>query len=318
LEVLSLSKEIEIHDLIIIGSGPAGLTAAIYTSRAGLNTLILAGIQWGGQLMLTSNVENFPGFPKGIIGPELMENMRKQAESFGATILNKDVTLVDFKSKPFKVSVQEKKYKAKSIIIATGASTRWLGLPSEQRLIGRGVSSCATCDAPFYISKKVVVVGGGDSALEEALFLSKFASDIKVIHRRDQLRASKIIQDRAFKEPKISFVWDSILIEVLGDKSVEGVKIKNVKTGEKSSLECEGVFIAIGHKPNTDIFKGQLDLDDGYYIVTEDITKTSVEGVFAAGDVRDRRYKQAVYAAGIGCKAAMDVQKHIEEKYIRV
>ncbi len=307
---------IEIHDLLIIGSGPAGLTAAIYACRAGLNTLMLAGIQWGGQLMLTSKVENFPGFPEGIIGPKLMENMRKQAESFGATIINKDVTSVDFKSKPFRVSVKEKTYKTKSIIIATGASTRWLGLTSEQRLIGRGVSSCAPCDAPFFRSKKVVVVGGGDSALDEALFLAKFASDIKVIHRRGQLRASKIIQDRAFKEPKISFVWDSIVIEVLGDKSVEGVKIKNVKTGEESSLECEGIFIAIGHKPNTDIFKGQLDLDDSNYVVTEDITKTSVEGVFAAGDVRDHRYKQAVYAAGIGCKAAMDVQKHIEENYI--
>ena len=312
-----MSKEIDLHDLIIIGSGPAGFTAAIYACRSGLNTLILAGIQWGGQLMLTTQVENFPGFPEGILGPILMENMRKQAESFGATILNEDATSVDFKSKPFQVSVKEKTYKAKSVIVATGASTRWLGLPSEQKLIGRGVSSCAPCDAPFFRSKKVVVVGGGDSALDEALFLTKFASNIKVIHRRDQLRASKIIQDRVFKEPKISFVWDSIVIEVLGDKKVEGVKIKNVKTREESTLECEGLFIAIGHKPNTDIFKGQLDLDDSYYIVTEDITKTSVEGVFAAGDVRDRRYKQAVYAAGIGCKAAMDVQKHIEENYIR-
>jgi thioredoxin reductase (NADPH) len=313
-----LSKEIDLHDLIIIGSGPASFTAAIYACRAGLNTLILAGIQWGGQLMLTTQVENFPGFPEGILGPKLMENMRKQAESFGATILNEDATSVDFKSKPFQVSVKEKTYKAKSVIVATGASTRWLGLPSEQKLIGRGVSSCAPCDAPFFRSKKVVVVGGGDSALDEALFLAKFASDIKVVHRREQLRASKIIQDRAFKEPKISFVWDSIVIEVLGDKKVEGVKMKNVKTREESTLECEGLFIAIGHKPNTDIFKGQLDLDDSYYIVTEDITKTSVEGVFAAGDVRDHRYKQAVYAAGIGCKAAMDVQKYIEGKYIRL
>jgi len=308
-----LSEGIELHDLIIIGSGPAGLTAAIYACRAGLNTLILAGIQWGGQLMLTSQVENFPGFTEGIIGPKLMENMRKQAESFGATIVNKDATSVDFKSKPFRVGVKEKIYKAKSVIIATGASIRWLGLTSEQRLIGRGVSSCAPCDAPFFRYKDVVVVGGGDSALDEALFLARFASDIRVIHRRDQLRASKIIQDRAFKESKISFVWDSIVIEVLGDKKVEGVKIKNVKTGEESTLDCDGVFIAIGHKPNTDIFKGQLDLDDGNYIITEDVTKTSVEGVFAAGDVRDRRYKQAVFAAGIGCKAAMDVQKYIEE-----
>ena len=311
-----MSEGIELYDLIIIGSGPAGFTAAIYACRAGLNTLILAGIQWGGQLMLTSKVENFPGFPEGIVGPKLMENMRKQAESFGATIMNNGATSVDFKSKPFQVKVKDKIYKAKSVIIATGASTRWLGLSSEQRLIGRGVSSCAPCDAPFFRSKKVVVVGGGDSALDEALVLAKFASDIKVVHRREQLRASKIIQDRALKEPKISFVWNSIVIEVLGDKKVEGVKIENVKTGDESILDCDGLFVAIGHTPNTDIFKGQIDLDDSFYIVTEDITKTNVEGVFAAGDVRDRRYKQAVFAAGIGCKAAMDVQKYIEEKNI--
>lgn len=311
-----MSEGIELYDLIIIGSGPAGFTAAIYASRAGLNTLILAGIQWGGQLMLTSKVENFPGFPEGIIGPKLMENMRKQAESFGSIIMNKEATSVDFKSRPFQVNVKDKIYKAKSVIIATGASTRWLGLRSEQRLIGRGVSSCAPCDAPFFKSKKVAVVGGGDSALDEALVLAKFAWDIKVIHRRDQLRASKIIQDRAFKEPKISFVWDSVVIKVLGDEKVEGVRIKNVKTGDESILECDGLFIAIGHKPNTEIFKGQLDLDDSYYIITKDITKTNVEGVFAAGDVRDRRYKQAVFAAGIGCKAAMDVQKYIEEKNV--
>lgn len=311
-----MSEGIEIYDLIIIGSGPAGFTAAIYASRAGLNTLILAGIQWGGQLMLTSKVENFPGFPEGIIGPKLMENMRKQAESFGSIIMNKEATSVDFKSRPFQVNVKDKIYKAKSVIIATGASTRWLGLRSEQRFIGRGVSSCAPCDAPFFKSKKVAVVGGGDSALDEALVLAKFALDIKVIHRRDQLRASKIIQDRAFKEPKINFVWDSVVIKVLGDEKVEGVRIKNVKTGEVSLLECDGLFIAIGHKPNTEIFKGQLDLDDSYYIITKDITKTNVEGIFAAGDVRDRRYKQAVFAAGIGCKAAMDVQKYIEENNV--
>jgi thioredoxin reductase (NADPH) len=230
--------------------------------------------------------------------------------------MNKEAASVDFKSRPFQVNVKDKIYKAKSVIIATGASTRWLGLRSEQRFIGRGVSSCAPCDAPFFKSKKVAVVGGGDSALDEALVLAKFALDIKVIHRRDQLRASKIIQDRAFKEPKISFVWDSVVIKVLGDEKVEGVRIKNVKTGEESILECDGLFIAIGHKPNTEIFKGQLDLDDSYYIITKDITKTNVEGVFAAGDVRDRRYKQAVFAAGIGCKAAMDVQKYIEEKNV--
>ncbi len=311
-----MNEEIEMYDLIIIGSGPAGFTAAIYACRAGLKTLILAGIQWGGQLMLTSKVENFPGFPEGIVGPKLMENMRKQAELFRATIINKDATSVEFKSKPFQVNVKDKTYKAKTIIIATGASTRWLGLNSEQRLIGRGVSSCAPCDAPFFKSKKVVVVGGGDSALDEALFLAKFAFDIKIVHRRDQLRASKIIQDRAFKESKISFVWNSVITEVLGENKVEGVKVKNVKTEKESILVCDGLFVAIGHKPNTDIFKGQLDLDDSHYIITKDITKTNVEGVFAAGDVRDPRYKQAVFAAGIGCKAAMDVQKYIEEKNV--
>ena len=311
-----MNVEIEIYDLIIIGSGPAGLTAAIYSCRAGLKTLVLAGIQWGGQLMLTSNVENFPGFPEGILGPKFMENVRKQAESYGATILNNDATSVDFKCKPFKVNVKDKSYKTKSVIIATGASTKWLGLSSEQRLIGRGVSACATCDAPFFKSKKVIVVGGGDSALDEALFLAKFASDIKILHRRGELRASKVIQDRAFKESKINFVWNSIVTEVLGENKIEGVRVKNLKTEEESILTCDGLFVAIGHNPNTDIFKGHIDLDDSNYIITDDFTKTNVEGVFAAGDVRDRRYKQAVFAAGVGCKAAIDVQKYIEEKKI--
>jgi thioredoxin reductase (NADPH) len=301
-----------LYDVIIIGSGPAGLTAALYTSRARLKTLVVAGAMWGGQLMLTTEVENFPGFKKGILGPDLMDSMRKQAERFGAEMVFDDATAVDFSSKPFKVTVGSKVYEGKSVIIATGASARWLGLESEARLRGKGVSVCATCDAAFFKDKEVVVVGGGDTAIEEALALSKFAREVKIIHRRDKLRASKILQERAFKDPKIGFIWNSTVKEILGKDKVEGIKLRKVDSNEEFELTCDAVFIAIGHKPNTEIFKGQIELDHAGYVVAEDTTRTSVEGVFVAGDAQDYRYRQAVMAAGAGCKAAMDVEKYLE------
>jgi len=304
-----------LYDVIIIGSGPAGLTAAIYAGRAKYETLVVAGITYGGQLMLTEEVENFPGFPEAILGPELMDKMRKQAERFSVKFLFQDASAVDFSSKPFKVKVGSQVFEAKSVIIATGASPRWLGLESEARLRGRGVSSCATCDAPFFIDKKVVVVGGGDTAVDEALTLTKFAKEVTLIHRRNELRATKILQDRALSNKKISFVWDSIVEEILGEKRVEGIRIKNVKTGKVSEIATDAVFVAIGHKPNTDIFKGQLELDKNGYVVAKDETKTSVEGVFVAGDVRDARYRQAITAAGSGCKAALDAKKYLEEHF---
>jgi len=300
------------YDVIIIGSGPAGLTAAIYASRARFKTLVVAGAMWGGQLMLTTEVENFPGFKNGILGPDLMDNMLKQAERFGSEIVFEDATAVDFSSKPLKVKVGNKVYGGKSVIIATGASPRWLGLESENRLRGRGVSTCATCDAPLFKDKKVVVMGGGDTAVEEALALSKFAKEVKVIHRRDKLRASKILQERALKDPKIGFIWNSSVQEILGKDRVEGVKLKKVGSNEEFELECDAVFIAIGRKPNTEIFKGQIELDENGYVVAKDSTKTSIEGVFVAGDVQDYRYRQAVMAAGAGCKAALDAEKYLE------
>jgi len=301
-----------LYDVIIIGSGPAGLTASIYTSRASLKTLVVAGALWGGQLMLTTEVENFPGFKKGILGPDLMDNLWKQAERFGAEMIFDDATAVDFSSKPFKVTVGSKAYEGKSVIIATGASARWLGLESETRLRGRGVSVCATCDAAFFKDKKTVVVGGGDSAMEEALALSKFVREVKVIHRRDKLRASKILQERAFKDPKIGFIWNSSVQEILGKDKVEGIRLKKVDSNEEFELTCDAVFVAIGHKPNTEIFKGQIELGKAGYVVAGDETKTRVEGVFVAGDVEDYRYRQAVTAAGTGCKAALDAQKYLE------
>ncbi len=303
--------------MIIIGSGPAGLTAAIYASRSGLETLVVAGSLWGGQLMLTTEVENFPGFAEGIMGPDLMDQMRKQAERFGAKFIFEDAAAVDFSSEPFKVRAGDQVYEAKSVIVATGASAKWLGLESEARLRGRGVSVCATCDAAFFKDKKTVVVGGGDTAMEEALALSKFAREVTVVHRRDKLRATKLLQERAFSNNKISFLWDSVIQEILGKEKVEGVRLKNVKTDEETQLATDAVFIAIGHKPNTDIFKGQIDLDERGYVIAHDRTKTSVEGVFVAGDAQDFRYKQAVMAAGDGCKAAMDVEKYLEEKGIK-
>ena len=303
-----------LYDVIIIGSGPAGLTSAIYASRARLNTLIFAGAFWGGQLMLTTEVENFPGFPEGIIGPSLMDNMRRQAERFGAKIVFENAASVDFSSKPFKISVGNEVFEARSVIIATGASPKFLGLESETRLMGRGVSVCATCDAPLFKEKKAVVVGGGDTAMEETLILNKFAKEVTIVHRRDQLRATKILQERVFSKEKISFIWDSVVQEILGKERVEGIRLKNVKTDEESKLAADAVFIAIGYKPNTDLFKGQIELDQEGYVLARDETKTSVEGVFVAGNAQDRRYRQVVVAAGAGCKAAMDAGKYLEEQ----
>ncbi|HDQ06971.1 MAG TPA: thioredoxin-disulfide reductase [Candidatus Bathyarchaeota archaeon] len=300
-----------LYDVIIVGSGPAGLTAAIYTSRAGLKTVVAAGMLWGGQLMITQEVENFPGFENGIIGPKLMEKMRNQAERFGAELVFENATSVDLKSTPFKVTVGNKVYEAKTVIIATGASAKWLGLESETRLRGRGVSVCATCDAPFFRDKKVVVVGGGDTAMEEAFVLSKVVGEVKVIHRRDKLRACRFLQEKAFENPKITFAWNSTVKEILGKDRVEGVKIRNVVSGEESVISCDAVFVAIGHKPNTDIFKDQIELDQTGYIVARDGTRTNIEGVFVAGDVADNRYRQAIAAAGSGCKAALDAEKYL-------
>lgn len=302
------------YDIIIIGSGPAGLTAAIYSGRALVKTLVLAGHVAGGQLMLTSGVENFPGFSEGIQGPDLMQEIRKQAERFGAEIVDENVDSVDLGRKPFKTVAAGRAYTANAVIIATGSSAKWLGLPSEEKLRGRGVSSCATCDGFFFREKRVVVIGGGDTAIEEALLLTKFATEISVVHRRDKLRASKIMQTRAFANKKIRFVWDSVVEEILGTDRLEGVRIRNTKTGEVSLLPCEGVFVAIGFQPNTKIFQGQMELDEKGYIVSRHETETSVKGVFVAGDVHDYKYRQAVTAAGEGCKAAMDALGYLEEQ----
>ena len=300
-----------IRKLIIIGSGPAGLTAALYAARANLNPLVLGGLEWGGQLMLTTEVENYPGFIDGIDGPDLMEIFKKQAERFGAEVVNSNVTSVDFSKQPFKIISGENSYETQTVIIATGASAKWLGLDNEQKLIGKGVSSCATCDGFFFKDKEIALVGGGDSAMEEALFLTKFASKVTVVHRRDKLRASKIMQDRAFENDKIEFIWNSEIEDVIGDSSVTGIKIKNVQTNESSMKDVSGLFVAIGHVPNTDFLKGQIDLNDNGY-VNCDGTKTNIDGVFVAGDVHDFRYRQAVTAAGHGCEAAIDVEKYIE------
>ncbi|HXN08298.1 MAG TPA: thioredoxin-disulfide reductase [Candidatus Acidoferrales bacterium] len=297
-----------VRKLIIIGSGPAGLTAAIYAGRANLSPLLFAGGQYGGQLMLTTDVENYPGFPEGILGPELMEKFRAQAERFDTEILDYDVTRVEFSGSVHRVWVDEHEYRAHAVIVASGASALWLGLESETRLRGRGVSSCATCDGAFFKEKNIVVVGGGDTALEEALFLTKFGKNVTVVHRRDELRASKIMQRRAFDHPKISFIWDSTVDEVLGDGRVSGVRLRNLKTGERSEKQTDAVFVAIGHKPNTEIFAGQLELDEKGYIRSDDGVHTAINGVFVAGDVYDFRYRQAVTAAGSGCRAAMEAE----------
>lgn len=301
--------------VVIIGSGPAGLTAAVYNARADLDPLMIEGMERGGQLMLTTDVENYPGFPDGIMGPELMESFRKQAERFGTRIMSSDVTKVDFSARPFKVWVEEDLYEAGSVIISTGASARWLGLESETRLRGHGVSACATCDGFFFRDKEIAVIGGGDSAAEEALFLTKFASKVYVIHRRDELRASKIMANRLLSHEKVEMVWDTVVDEVLGDGVVTGLALRNVNTDEVSELPVEGMFLAIGHTPNTKIFEGQIDLDaKGYILLPGENTMTSVPGVFAAGDVTDHVYRQAVTAAGMGCQAAIDAERWLDEQ----
>ena len=298
--------------LVIIGSGPAGLTAAVYAARANLAPVVFAGHMYGGQLMLTTEVENYPGFPNGIMGPELMEAFRAQAERFGSIIHNADVTEVDFSKRPLVVRTADEEYTADSVIIATGASARWLDIPGEARLRGRGVSTCATCDGAFFRDKHIVVVGGGDSAMEEALFLTRFGSLVTVIHRRGTLRASKIMAERALNHEKIEFIWNSAVEEVIGEHHTTALRLKNLVTGEESILPADALFIAIGHDPNTAIFRGQITLDDAGYIVSEDGVRTNVEGVFVGGDVYDVRYKQAVTAAGMGCKAAIDAEKYLE------
>ncbi|OGE88328.1 MAG: thioredoxin-disulfide reductase [Candidatus Doudnabacteria bacterium RIFCSPLOWO2_02_FULL_49_13] len=301
----------EIHKLIIIGSGPAGLTAALYAARANLNPLVIGGLTFGGQLMITTEVENFPGFPKGVQGPELMQAMIEQAERFGAKIIYDDATKVDFSHKPFKVSAGHEDHMAESVIIATGASSLWLGLPSEERLRGKGVSSCATCDGFFFKGKEVAVIGGGDAALEEALYLTKFATKVTVLNRSDKLRASKIMQDRALANPKIGVLYNKTVEEFLGADYLTGLRIKDAVSGQTEELPAGGTFVAIGHKPNTEIFKGQITLDAKGYIEPTDQTKTNVAGIFVAGDVRDYRYRQAVTAAGMGCMAALDAEKYL-------
>ena len=301
------------QQLVIIGSGPAGLTAALYAARANLSPMLIEGWQSGGQLTTTTEVENFPGFSKGIMGPELMKEMRSQAERFGTEFLTGDVSAVDLKGKPFRLTIDgEKIIETTALIIATGASSIRLGIPNEARLTGYGVSTCATCDGYFFRGKKLVVVGGGDSAVEEAIFLTKFAQTVYLVHRRDKLRASKIMQDRALKNDKITFVWNSVIENILGQDAVTGVRLKNVVTGESTDLSCDGVFVAIGHRPNTDLFVGQLDLDPDGYIRTSHGTATSVAGVFAAGDVQDKQYRQAITAAGSGCMAAIDAERFLE------
>jgi thioredoxin reductase (NADPH) len=301
------------YQLTIVGSGPAGLTAALYAARANLAPLLIEGWQSGGQLTTTTEVENYPGFSKGIMGPELMKEMRAQAERFGTEFLTGEVTAIDLAQRPFAIMVDdERSIHTKSLILATGASALRLGIPNESRLVGHGVSTCATCDGYFYRGQELIVVGGGDSALEEAGFLTKFASRVTVVHRRDKLRASKIMQDRVFKNEKIAFAWNSVVEDILGETQVIGVRLRNVITGAVSEVSCAGVFIAIGHRPNTDLVKGQVEMDSSGYIRTHHGTATNIPGVFAAGDVQDAIYRQAVTAAGSGCMAAIDAERYLE------
>ena len=307
------------RDVIIVGSGPAGLTAAIYTARANLAPLVIEGEpssssdQPGGQLMLTTDVENFPGFPDGVLGPELMAKFREQAARFGAEFITEKVTKVDLSSRPFKVFVRDTVYEADSVIVSTGAQSLLLGLEAEKRLMGHGLSTCATCDGFFFRGQNIAVVGGGDSALEEAIFLTRFADKVTLIHRRDHLRASKIMQDRAFANPKIEMLWDTVVDDLVGDEKLEGIKVHNVTTGEASTLPVSGVFVAIGHRPNTDLFADILDRDENGYLVTvAGSTFTNIEGVFACGDVQDHTYLQAISAAGSGCMAAIDAERWLE------
>jgi thioredoxin reductase (NADPH) len=302
----------EVRNVTIIGSGPAGLTAAVYASRGDLQPLVVEGVEAGGQLMLTTDVENYPGFVDGIMGPELMERMRKQAARFGTDYLTDNVRSVDLSTRPFKIVTAGDTIETRSLIIATGASARMLGVPGERELLGHGVSTCATCDGFFFRDRKLLIVGGGDSAMEEAIFLTKFASSVTVIHRRDKLRASKIMQDRAKDNPKITFIWDSVVSEIVGNGKVAGAKLRNLKTGDETTVEAGGIFVAIGHTPNTALFADQVELNGGYIVTPGDDTQTTVPGVFAAGDVVDYRYRQAITAAGMGCMAAMDAERFLE------
>jgi thioredoxin reductase (NADPH) len=310
------------RNVVIIGSGPAGLTAAVYTARANLQPLVIEGEpssssdQPGGQLMLTTEVENYPGFPEGIMGPDLMGRFREQAQRFGAEFITEKVTKVDLDVRPFKLWVRDTEYEAQSVIISTGARSLMLGLEAEHRLIGHGLSTCATCDGFFFRGQHIGVVGGGDSAMEEATFLTKFADKVTIIHRRDSLRASKIMQDRAFANPKIEFIWNTVVEDLIGDETLQGVALSNVLTGERSTLPVTGLFVAIGHQPNTDLFKGLLDMEDsGYLITAPGSTATNVPGVFAAGDVQDHSYRQAITAAGSGCMAAIDAERWLEAQH---
>ena len=311
--------EAEHTKVLIIGSGPAGYTAAIYAARAELAPIMLAGLQFGGQLMITTDVENYPGFPEGVTGPDVMDKFQAQAERFGTRVLLEDATRIDFSERPFKVETDERKFTADAVIVATGASARWIGLESEQRLVNNGVSACATCDGALFRGKPMAVVGGGDTAMEEALFLTRFATRVTVVHRRDELRASKIMQERALKNDKIEFAWNSVVDEVLGDEKegVTGVRLIDTQNGSKREIDVQALFIAIGHKPNTTLFEGVLDTDDtGYVKVKAGSTYTSVEGVFACGDVADPVYRQAVTAAGTGCMSAIDAERWLAEQGI--
>ncbi len=308
-----MENQTEMYDVIVAGSGPAGTTAAIYSARSNLKTLVVAGVEAGGQLIWTTDVEDYPGFPEGVQGPDLVALFRKQAERLGAQFTDGDITSVDLSKRPFLVKTGSSEFSTKSLVLATGSSAKWLGLDSEQKLRGRGVSACAVCDGAFFKGKELVVVGGGDTALKDAIFLTKFSPKVYVVHRRDSLRAFPALQDRAFANKQIEFVWDSELIEVLGETRVEGAKIKNIKTSAEKTLPVGGVFIAIGHKPNTDFLKGQIELDKGGYIVVKEGSKTNVPGVFAAGDVYDYRYQQAVTAAGAGAMAALEVGDFLDD-----
>ena len=307
-----MQSSVDQRNVVIIGSGPAGFTAALYAARANLKPLVLKGLEAGGQLMLTTEVENYPGFPEGILGPELMELMEKQAARFDAEMLHQAATKVDFSSAPFGIWSGDEEFRTRTVIVATGATARMLGVPGEDRLLGHGVSTCATCDGFFFRNQELVVVGGGDSAMEEALFLTRFASKVTVVHRRDELRASKIMQQRAHENEKIDFVWNSVVEEVLGGGTVSGVRLRNVETDAVTDHAANGMFVAIGHTPNTSVFEGQLEMTDGYVTVREPTTATNVDGVFAAGDVVDFNYRQAITAAGMGCKAAMDAERYLE------